>query len=308
MVTKGIASRLLLSSLILFFIFLKPLHAAKTDIIQSEEVIIQFERPLRNAAHEVKGIYPTIKAELEKTFGWRLDFRPTVIIIKDKETFQRMAVGNLIVAYAVPQRNLIVIDYSKMKTHPFTIRATLKHELCHLLLHHHIRGGNLPKWLDEGISQWISGGIAEIIMGGKGAVLKQATLSGRFISIRDLTKTFPREEKPLLLAYEESKSIVEYIHREFGTSGILQVISHLRDGDEVDVAILKGLSIPLDELEKRWHNDLKKRITWFTYLSKNLYPVLFFLAGLVTIYGFIKFLIKKRAYKDEEEDMTDRLN
>ena len=88
MVTKGVASRLLLSSLILFVIFLKPLYAAKTDIIQSEEVIIQFERLLRNAAQDVEEIYPTIKAELEKTFGWRLDFRPTVMIIKDQETFQ----------------------------------------------------------------------------------------------------------------------------------------------------------------------------------------------------------------------------
>ncbi len=298
--------RALLSILLLLLVFLKPLYAEKTGLIQSEEVIVQFEGPLRKAAQEVNAIYPTIKAELENTFRWKLDFRPTVMIIKDRSAFQRMAVSNLIVAYAVPKRNLIVIDYSKMNTHPFSIRVTLKHELCHLLLHHHIREGTLPKWLDEGIAQWVSGGIAEILMGGKGAALKQASLSGTFISMRDLTKTFPREDKSLLLAYEETKSIVEFIVSEFGVIGIRKVVNHLRDGDAIEGAIVKGFSIPLDELEKRWHGSLRTRITWFTYFSNNLYPILFFLAGLVTVYGFIRFLTRKRAYRDEEEETTDQ--
>ncbi len=300
--------RVFLSLFALLVILLKPVHSVETYTIQNEEVIVQFEKPLRNAAKEIAEIYPAVKAELEKTFRWKLDFRPTVIIIKGRKTFQRMAVSDLIVAFAIPQRNLIVIDYSKMKTHPFTIEITLKHELCHLLLHHYIRRENLPKWLNEGVSQWVSGGIAEIIIGGDSKkVLKKATLSKKFIRLRDLTKKFPKDEKSFLLAYEESKSIVEYISREFGTSGLLQVLSHLRNGDEVDMAILKGLSIPLEELEKRWHDYLRKRITWFTYLSNNLYTVLFFLAALMTIYGFIRLLIKKRAYKDDEEDQDTAL-
>lgn len=299
---------ILLSLFTLLIILLNPLLAAETDTIQNEEVIVQFEEPLRNAAKEVAVIYPSVKAELEKTLGWELDFRPTVIIIKDRKTFQKMAGSDLVVAIAIPQKNLIVIDNSKTNTHPFTLKITLKHELCHLLLHRYIRWENLPKWLNEGVSQWVSGGIAEIIMvRNSKKVLKEATLSKRFISLRSLTKKFPQDEKSILLAYEESKSIVEYINKEFGTSGLLQVLNHLRNGNEVDAAILKGLSIPLEELENRWHNYLKKRITWFTYLSNNLYKVLFFLAGLITIYGFIRLLIKKKAYKDEdEEDITDR--
>ena len=290
--------------LIIFLILPISLHGVETDIIQNKEVIVLFERPLKNTAKDVAEIYPAVKAELEQTLRWRLDFRPTVMIIKDSKTFQKITDSNLVVAVAMPKKNLIVIDSSKMKTHPFTLEVTLKHELCHLLLHRHIRGGNLPKWLNEGVSQWVSDGIAEIIIGGEKDLLKQATLSGRFINLKDLTKEFPEDQRSLLLAYEESKSIVEYISREFGTDGVLRVLSYLRNGDEVDVAILKGLSISQEELEKKWHGYLRKRITWFTYLSDNIYKILFFLAALTTIYGFIRLLIKKRRYKDEEEDTT----
>jgi len=293
--------------LILFFLLIALPESllATQAVLQSEEVLVQFEKPLENAAKEVADIYPAVKAELENTFKWRLDFRPTVILIKDSKTFQKIVESGLIVAVAVPQKNLIVIDNSKMNVHPFTLEITLKHELCHLMLHHHISEGNLPKWLNEGIAQWSSGGIAEIIMGESRDILKQASLSGEFISLRGLTDKFPEDERAVLLAYEESKSIVEYIIREFGVSGLLQVLNHLKNGYDVDAAIFKGLSVSFYELENRWHDYLQKRTTWFTYFSNNLYNVLFFLAGLILTYGFIRFLLKKKAYKDEGEDMNN---
>ena len=293
--------------LILFFLLIALPESllATQAVLQNEEVVVQFEKPLENAAKEVADIYPAVKAELENTFKWRLDFRPTVILIKDSKTFQKIVESGLIVAVAVPQKNLIVINNSKMNVHPFTLEITLKHELCHLMLHHHISEGNLPKWLNEGIAQWSSGGIAEIIMGENRDVLKQASLSGEFISLRGLTDKFPEDERAVLLAYEESKSIVEYIIREFGASGLLQVLNHLKNGYDVDAAIFKGLSVPFYELENRWHDYLQKRTTWFTYFSNNLYNVLFFLAGLILTYGFIRFLLKKKAYKDEGEDMNN---
>lgn len=76
-----------------------------------------------------------------------------MLLIKDGKTFHRIAKNSLIVAIAIPEQYLIVIDYSKVHIHPFTLEVTLKHDVCHLLLHHHIPGDNLPKWLDEGISQ-----------------------------------------------------------------------------------------------------------------------------------------------------------
>ena len=298
-----VPKKILLFSLFFSFIILaRPLHAQKTRVLQNNEMIVHFEEPLQVAAEEAIVIYTGVRKGLEKALEWRVDFRPTVLLIKDSQTFQRISGRDLIVAFAVSERNLIVIDYSKMKVHPFTMEITLKHELCHLLLHHHIKRENLPRWLDEGISQWVSGGIAEIIMNQKRSFLNEAVLKGRYISIRALMERFPRDRESLFLAYEESKSLVEYIIANFGRNGLLAVLTHLRDGDNPDVAFLKGLSISLEKLEKEWQNHLKKRITWITTLINYLYEILFFLGALIMIYGFIRVWIKKRRYRDEDED------
>lgn len=278
------------------------LHAAQRSTLRDREVIVLFDEPLRVAAEEAATLYPVLKKELENALARAVNFRPTVVLVKESETFQRMAGTNLIVAFAVPERNLIVIDSSKMRTDPFSIETTMKHELCHLLLHNHIKGENLPRWLDEGICQWVSDGIAEIIMTQKGSILEEAILSGRYISIRALTDRFPRDKRYLVLAYEESKSLVEYMISSFGEEAVLSVLNYLEHGVEMDGAIFRGLSISLDELESRWLHHLKRRITWATYLINHLYEILFFLAAMAMIYGFIRRLRKKRAYRDEEEE------
>jgi hypothetical protein len=165
--------------------------------------------------------------------------------------------------------------------------------------------GRLPRWFNEGVSQWVSGGITEVIIGENKDFLKQATLSGRFIPISELTKGFPLDNSSLVLAYQESKSIVDYIVKEHGPDGILRIIKHLQEGRTIDSAVIKSLSISMGRLEKQWHNHLKRKYTWYTYLSNNIYQLLFTMAGLVLLYGFIRVILKKRAYKDAEDDDED---
>lgn len=285
--------------LICLLLFLPvPLRGAEPHAVETDAVIVLFEEPMEAAARGVSDIYPVLREELEETLGWRLDSRPAVLLVKDRETFQGMAHSNLFTAFADPRQELIVIDYSRMTADPSTIATTLKHELCHLLLHRHIQNANLPKWLDEGVAQWVSGGMAEIIMRRDRSVLNRAVLSGSYIRIEDLTERFPEDRTSLLTAYEESRDLVEYIVREFGTAGLLDILRHLKEGDTPERAIRRGLLIPLDELEREWLKDLRNRATWLTYLTVHLYQILFFLGALLTILGFIRAVIRKRRYRD----------
>ncbi|MDD5722216.1 MAG: peptidase MA family metallohydrolase [Syntrophales bacterium] len=284
----------------LILLFPTPLRGTQRSATETDAVIVLFEEPLEIAAKEVSDIYPALREELEKTLGWRLDFKPTVLLIKDRQTFQERAGSTLFTAFAVPGQRLIVIDYSRMAADPSLLATTLKHELCHLLLHHHIQSANLPRWLDEGISQWVSGGMAGIIMDRERFVLNRAVLSGNYISIRNLVTYFPAGEVPLLTAYEESKDLIEYINRKFGRKGILDILKYLREGYAPDRAIHRSLSISLAELESKWVKDLGKRATWFTYLVVHLYQTLFFLGALLTVFGFIRARIRKRNYQDDD--------
>jgi len=105
-----------------------------------------------------------------------------------------------------------------------------------------------------------------------------------------------------MLAYEESKDFVAYMRRRYGNEGVIEVLRNLKHGDTIQEAIQKALSIPFVKLEHEWLRHLKRKVTWFRYLSRNLYQILFFFAAVLTIFAFVKFLMKKRAYKDEGWD------
>lgn len=290
---------------LVFFLSVNDLKALdiNMDMIKGQEVVVHFEKPLRKVAREVIRLFPAVKEELENTFKTEINFTPDVMLIKDRNTFQMIVSNGPVVAVAMPGKDRIIIDNSSMKRHPFTLKITLKHELCHLFLHQIVGRGKLPKWLNEGLAQWASDGIAEVIVDENKDLLKQAILSEQLISLEDMETTFPADRLSLLLSYQESKSIAEYMISEFGFNRILRVLNSLRRGSEINEAIYEGVSISLYELETNWHEHLRRKITWFSYLSQHLYQILFILAALLLTYGFIRVLIRKWTYRDDEEEI-----
>ncbi|MBW1779713.1 MAG: hypothetical protein JRL30_03135 [Deltaproteobacteria bacterium] len=295
----------LLSATILFG---GSLGAGEVHLLEGEGIRVLFERPHEPVARELAHVYPEVKRELEKIFGWDVRVTPSVILIRDTRQFHQWVTSPLTVAFALPQKDLVVIDYSKMKTHPFSLRNTFKHELCHLLLHQYIKSGLLPRWLDEGVAQWASDGAGDIVLDQKRSLLNRAALKGRFIPLDSLSKGFPRRDRDLILAYEESKSFVDHLIGTSGREGVLKVLDMMKEGETVENAVLVSYGVPLKDLEKGWQRALRNRMTWFTYLSYHLYDILFALAALITIYGSIRIILKKRrrmkAYVDEPLEMT----
>ena len=286
--------------LLLLLLFEPPLYAEQASVLKTDDLVVVFEEPLRFVANETINIFPSIKNDLESSMNWTLDFRLTLVLTTNREKFEEITGSRIVAAYAVPQRNLMVIDYTKMNTASLSLGTIIKHELSHLLLHSRVKNGRLPRWLDEGISQMASDGIAEIMMSRKGSILDKAVLSKKLLPMEKLNQEFPRDEESLLLAYEESKSFVEFIKHEFGQGGIQDLLGNLQAGNEIEGAVLKSFSVPFAELERRWHIYLRKKITWFTYLANNLYAILFFGGALITVAGFIRMMIKKRRYGKDE--------
>ncbi len=273
---------------------------AERRTIEDESVVVTFDVPLQNAAHEVLRLYSDIRAELAKDLGWKSDFRPEIILVKDTATFRRTSHSDLVVAQAFPRENLISIDYSRINVQSFTLGTTLKHELCHLELHRHI--ASIPRWFDEGVCQWVTGGLAEIMNTGGRSIFMEAAISNRLISFEGLTERFPADGRDLVLAYEESKSVIEYIKKEFGDSGVRNILEHMSNGDDLESAIRKSLLISQVELEERWKASITTKISWFSYIYDNLYEILFVLAAMITFCGFLRVLRRKRKYRDEEEE------
>ena len=286
--------------LLILFSFTAPcLHAAEFDTLENDGVVVLFPPTLRSAAKETVQMTPGIKNDLQETFGWSFNFKPTIILMKDSRRFRQLTHSPLIVGFAIPKKDLVVIDYPRIRN-PVNFRNILKHELCHLLLHKHIRNVHIPRWFDEGLAQWTSNGIMDILHDQRDALLPKAAFSDRLIPLGALNKGFPGNANALRLAYEESRSIIDYIISTHGKSGLLEISALMKENVPLQEAFFTAFGIPLYKIEKEWQASLKQNIAWFAHLSYYLYEILFALGGLIVVYGFIKVLRKKRAYMEEE--------
>lgn len=282
------------------------LAALEPSMLDSQELKVVYDAGLEQTARQILSVYAGTKQELETMIQWPVEFRPTLVLIDDHKRFEQLTGHPLVVAYALPHKNAMIIDNTRMTTSPFNLQATIKHELCHLLLHHHIKGDRLPRWLDEGVCQWASDGLADILMDARHTLLPAAILSDQYVDLAKIKHRFPPEKNALILAYEQSKSVVEYMSRTYGPQGVLDLLELLRQGYEIETAVEMRFAISFDQLESQWRYHLKKNISWFTYLSIHLYEILFVSAALLTILAYIRRMLRKKAYVDEP-DRSDEL-
>lgn len=275
------------------------------QLLQTKEITVWFDTSLDIPAKGVVDIFPVIRKELEAAFEWEFYQTPGVLLVKQRDDFLQMTDNPIAIAFASPERNLIVIDYSKMTAHRFTMPNTLKHEFCHILLHQHIATGNLPKWLDEGLCQWASQSIDEILDTQKQSALNGVTLSQRKISFTDLEHRFPDDLDSRLLAYAASKRFVAFLMDTYGKPKIMTILKYLEKGQDIETSTLSVLSKPLNTLEHQWHKSLKGKAAWLTFMGHYLYEILFAMMGMLTFYGFIRSRIRKKRYRDEEGGIED---
>ncbi len=268
--------------------------------MEGKEAVVLFEAGHAKPAEDLLQIYPKVKVDAENIFGWKFKGRPGIVIFSDKKNFQKTIKNPFVIAAAIPQKNMVAIDYSSMKTDPFAIETTLKHELCHLLIHQNIKVF-MPIWLEEGICQWASDGTGELMTAQKRSSLHKAYLSNSLLTLRSIERMFPSEKEPLLLAYEQSRSMVEFIIKRFGTDGLRLILEYMKAGIGFEEAFERSLSLSIYQVENQWKESIEDRMSWFAYISYHIYEILFAFMALLTVIGFIRVMLKKRAYKDEPQ-------
>ncbi|MBN2032086.1 MAG: hypothetical protein JW836_02330, partial [Deltaproteobacteria bacterium] len=133
-------------------------------------------------------------------------------------------------------------------------------------------------------------------------LLNEAVLAGNIIPLKALSEFFPADREPMRLAYEQSLSFVSYMVEEYGLESILRVLEAFKEGNAWEEAVSSAVGISFLDLEDKWRNHLRKKLTWFTYLVNNLYQILFFLAAVASIIGFVRAYARKRAYMREQEE------
>lgn len=269
------------------------------QVTEGYGLAVHYEPSLQKASQEVMGIYPAVEDALWELFDWRPEPRPLILITQGKEPFFGVDWEKTpISAFALPGRHLVVLHWGRVGRDPLRLHDVLKHEVCHILLHQRIKEP-LPRWLDEGVCQWASDGVSELLAGPRPSRLNQAVSTGTILSLGQLDRSFPVAEDDLVLAYEESKGFVVYLVNRFGKSSLIQLLHLAAEGHPVREGLLRVTAETLDVLERDWHASLKGEDFWFARLSHYLYEVLFVVMALLTAWGFIRQVRKKRTYRDD---------
>jgi hypothetical protein len=256
---------------------------------------------LRPAALQAISIYPRMLTETQESLGVQLPERTVHLSVLNDEMFRSSSGTNQVMAYAVPSKNLIVMNYDALKADVLVLRATLKHEIAHLVIHAYA-GGDMHKWLDEGISQWASGGHSEIRQGGEGWPLSKAALTGRIIPLGSLVSSFPGDEARMRLAYSESLSAVDYMVSEYGANIIGKILRDAASGTDIRVSFYAHTGISLDDFTVAWETRLMRRASIMSFIKAHFYEVLFLLAALALAAGFMRNHYRIRTYRDPEEE------
>ncbi len=271
-------------------------------LLHGSRATVVFPDAHRGAAREILDMMPSVREELEQALGWSVRFKPKVVLVAESGMFRQMTGRTEVVALAVPGRDLILIDLTALRSHPFDLASSLKHEMCHLLLHARIPEKLLPRWLDEGVAQWVSGGLSEIRLPRKRSLLDQALLSRRTIPLARLSAAFRGDGRTLLLAYEQSLSLVRFLVDRFGVDTLTAILNSLAGGTTLDRALSEHCSMTPDALEQAWLEDMEDKMAWTSVLIAHLYELLFVSAAAVLVIGFVRHARKKRAAMQALDD------
>lgn len=291
-----------LSGLFLFLaLFAAATSCLANTVIQDRHSIIDSDKGSLEIADHFLRKFPQIKAEVEEGLGLQLRSRPILKLVGNQREFEKMSGSPYIAAFALPYKNLIVINVSqKNSSQLLLLHDTLKHELCHLVLHENINETRLPRWLDEGVCQWVSGTIAESLVQGN---LGPMDFSLDEIPLANLSDGFPSERRKLALAYWQSRSFIQYLSARYGSKNITAILQSLKNGKDIDSALASNLGYTLKTLESNWRRSQSGLNVLLIWLGQYIYEIIFFLAALLAVFSFIR---RKNAingrYEEENEE------
>ncbi len=269
--------------------------AVQVKVLENDRLSVIFPLGLKKEAAILADSYQDIMDDLKEELGWGLGYKATVILIPDEEIFRKISGSRYAVGLAFPRRKSIAINVVPLISKSYLIKEVFEHELCHLVLHDHIKDEFLPRWLDEGVAQWASGNLGELLLYENQFKAVRLNMSGRLIPLDRLALSFPSDTGSLFLAYQESLSFVNYIVKKFGKKKLVSVLNELGRGENIDEAFSKVLLSPVSEIEKKWMDSLSDGNRWLLWLSHYLYQLLFVLGAVLATIAFVKVKLKKRS-------------
>lgn len=154
---------------------------------------------------------------------------------------------------------------ASQKDHPSNWQSVLWHEFCHVVTLEKTRN-RMPRWLSEGISVHEERQAGTTWGQRMSPKHRKRILDGRLASVREMSGTFMRPEKPedLQFAYFQSSLLVEYMIERYELDSMKKVLDDLATGVHVEEAIERRMT-SLDQIDMEFRD-------YATEMARRLAP------------------------------------
>ena len=159
-----------------------------------------------------------------------------------------------VAGHASPALGIVFVSISPGTQEKILMEQQIPHELAHILLYRYVgeNYNHLPTWLLEGTAS-----IAELYPNPDYQLaLNRAVENNTLLPIADLCHPFPRDASQAFLAYAEAESFTRYLHTNFGTSGLDDLIIAYADGLSCEAGAMRVFDKSLTYLDSNWQESV----------------------------------------------------
>lgn len=155
---------------------------------------------------------------------------------------------------ARPELGVVLVAIAPDDSARLNMRRDIPHELSHLMTFVATAPNyaSMPRWLDEGLATLNEGEPNAM----QALAVQDAALGNRLISLTTLCGVFPTGASDALLAYGQSRNVVQRIIDQYGSAGIQALLAAYRDGATCAGGVERALNVPLNDLDAQWRAAL----------------------------------------------------
>ena len=225
---------------------------------ESDQVVVE-----KLAAHAEEAL-PRLAAELgiPPQLSVSVTVAPSEVLFRDMQPGRAPTWAD---GTAWPNDGLIFLRSPRLRPGPATPLSTVfDHELVHVLMGQAFGDRPVPTWLQEGVAKVMAREVNEHMTD----ALAGAMLTGRLLSLEEITSGFPSEPGRAQLAYAQSTDLVAFIRNHWGKEALQVVIQRMAQGEDVDTALRAATGLGPTALDAAWRGRLLASPLWLKALAQ----------------------------------------
>jgi len=158
---------------------------------------------------------------------------------------------NWVAGHADSAAGVVMVKVEPGSNQNIIMEQRIPHELMHVMLYRQVGMGykSIPAWLREGMSM-----LVEVYPNTDyDNVLADAATRDVLIPIKDLCASFSPRIDSAFLAYSESRSFTNYLYKQYGANGLLNLAAAYANGVDCERGPERAFGVTLANLERNWH-------------------------------------------------------